>query len=411
MDHAPISYGELLRLPNVRALLAATCLSRLAGRMFGIAIVFHALAAFGSPGLAGWIGFAAMAPGLLVSPLAGAFLDRAGAVRGIVVDLAVSAAVALTLALCILGGRAGPLALLALAAAYALTSPLSAAGIRVLLPRLVPGRVLDRANALDTAIHGIVGVIGPSLAGVLIGFANPAIVFALIGACYGGATICVARIRATPSPTPGARRFLVQALAGLLEVLRRPLLRGLAVGYALNNFTWGILVVAVPVYVAQGFGAGTWETVSGVLWAGMGLAGGIGALAAGQLGMHGREVRIMTLCLVVTGLALAPAAAGYGVLRLAFGMAMTGLLAGPIDVGVLTLRQRRTDPALLGRVLAVSMSLNMSGFPIGAALGGMLVAWSPSAAFLGAALASLLAAWAVHGLIPNDAAPARAGHG
>jgi hypothetical protein len=82
---------------------------------------------------------------------------------------------------------------------------------------------------------------------------------------------------------------------------------------------------------------------------------------------------------------------------------LAGLVAGPIDVGVLTLRQRCTDPADLGRVLAVSMSLNMSGFPIGTALGGVLVAGSPQWAFLAAALAALAGAWAIHALIPPGA--------
>src|ERR1017187_5493639 len=122
MDHTSISYGQLIRLPNVRALLSATCLSRLAGRMFTIVIVFHALAAFGSPTLAGWVSFAAVAPGLAVSPLAGAFLDRAGALRGILVDLALSAGLLLALAAAIRLGWASPSVLLLLAAAYAPTS-------------------------------------------------------------------------------------------------------------------------------------------------------------------------------------------------------------------------------------------------------------------------------------------------
>ena len=176
--HAPtVSYARLMRLPNVFALLAATALARLAARVFTVAIVFHVLAAFGSPVLAGWVSFAAMAPGLLVSPLAGAFLDRAGAARGIVVDLALSATLMLALAAAVLLDRATPSVLLALTGAYALTSPLSRAGIRVLLPRLVPAHALDRANALDTAIHGIVDVAGPSLAGVLMAFAGPAVCF------------------------------------------------------------------------------------------------------------------------------------------------------------------------------------------------------------------------------------------
>jgi MFS family permease len=106
--------------------------------------------------------------------------------------------------------------------------------------------------------------------------------------------------------------------------------------------------------------------------------------------------------MIVTALAVVPAAVGSGMSALVFGRLLAGFTAGPIDVGVLTLRQRRTDPARLGRVLAVSMSVNLSGFPIGTAIGGMLAAWSPVSAFLAAALASLLAALAICWLIPEN---------
>jgi len=401
MDDRPISYGQLIRLPNVLALLWATCLSRLADRMFAIAIVFHALAAFGSPAIAGWVAFAAVAPGLLISPLAGTWLDRAGVIKGIVADLALSAAMALALAVCIRATWATLPTLLVVAVVYALSSPLSAAGVRVLLPRLVPAQALDRANALDTAIHAIVDVAGPSLAGLLIGFAGPFTAFVAIASAYAAATLCIALIRGiTPISRP-SRGFLRQPLQGLGFVVARPVLRGLAVGYALNMVTWGMLWVALPVAVARSFPVGTWESVSGLLWAGIGVTGGIGALVSGQLGMVGREVRGMALSMVVTAFGVGFAATGFSPV-LVCGLLLAGLLAGPIDIGVLTLRQRRTDHAVLGRVLAVSMSLNMSGFPIGTVLGGILVAWSPPSAFLAAALASLLGAWAIHALIPAD---------
>jgi predicted MFS family arabinose efflux permease len=79
---------------------------------------------------------------------------------------------------------------------------------------------------------------------------------------------------------------------------------------------------------------------------------------------------------------------------------LVGAAAGPIDVGVLTLRQRRTDPAEVGRVLSVSMSLNMSGGPLGSALAGLLVTWSLSATLAVAALCCVLAATAI-ALIPE----------
>jgi MFS family permease len=401
MHSEALSYARLIRLPNVLPLLAATCLTRLAERMFAIVIVLHALAAFGSPTLAGWLSFAAMAPGLIVSPFAGALLDRAGAARGIVIDLAVSAVLILTIAAAILLNRAHPIFMLSLTATYALTNPLSAAGVRVLLPRLVPAYALDRANALDTAAFGVVDVVGPSLAGLLMAFAGAAPACVVIAAAYATATICISLVRSV-DPPPSSRAFLAQSLEGLVTVFRRKLLRGLAVGYALSNVTWGILVVAVPVLAERRFAPGTWEAAAGLLWAMVGFAGGISALAAGQMRLLGREAPVMAVCMVLTAAAVWPVAGGFGLAGVAVGLTIVGLLAGPIDVALLTLRQRRTEPGLLGRVLAVSMSVNMAGLPIGTALGGTLAAWWLPAAFLVAALASLLGALATYRLIPRE---------
>jgi MFS family permease len=402
MATSAISYRQLIRLPNVLPLLSATCLSRLAERMFAWAIVFHALAVFQSPALAGWISFAATAPGLAVSPLAGAFLDRAGAARGIVVDLVFSTVLVMALAVAVLLNRASPPIMLLLVTIYALTSPLSLAGVRVLLPRLVPVRALDRANALDTAVHAIVDVVAPSLAGALMGFSGSIATFITIAVAYAGAAIGIALVHGETGPSRSRRNLFPEAWDGLIYVIRGKLLRGLAIGYALNLVTWGILVVAVPVAIAQHFAAGAWEAYSGLLWAGVGLAGGIGAIFAGHLRTFGREVTVMTACMVVTAVAVWPVASSFGVQGLVLGLVTAGLLAGPIDVGLLTLRQRRTEPGRLGRVLAVSISINTSGFPIGTALGGMLVAWSPTSAFVAAALASVLGALATYGLIPAE---------
>ena len=48
------------------------------------------------------------------------------------------------------------------------------------------------------------------------------------------------------------------------------------------------------------------------------------------------------------------------------------------------MRQRRTDPAWMGRAFAVSMAVNFMGFPIGAAAAGAIAAVSlPAAVGLG----------------------------
>ncbi|HME23305.1 MAG TPA: MFS transporter [Acetobacteraceae bacterium] len=395
-----LSYRQLLGTAEVRALLLATLLSRLAGRMFALAIVLYALVQMDSPMLAGWLAFSAMAPGLAISPVAGALIDRVGSVWAITVDMAASAACVAALIAADMFGWASAPVLLTLTSLFSLTSPLSAAGIRALLPRLVPVTALDRVNALDTAIHGLTDIVGPASAGAIVGFAGPASALGMIAVIYAAAALCVGSIRRPRGQLPRVGPLLTQAWSGLQRVIRQPTLRGLAVAYSLYEVSWGVLVVVVPVFAARQFAGGMGATVAGLLWACLGLVGGIAALVAGHRRIAGRERRVMALGMLVTSLAAWPVAAEFGLAGLVLGMMLVGAAAGPIDVGVLTLRQRRTDPAELGRVLSVSMSLNMAGGPLGAALAGVLVTWSLSATFAVAALASALAAAAV-ALIPR----------
>ena len=83
-------------------------------------------------------------------------------------------------------------------------------------------------------------------------------------------------------------------------------------------------------------------------------------------------------------------------------MAVVGLATGPFDVVLFTLRQRRTDPAWLGRAFAVSMGLNWAGQPIGSAISGPVIHLGLTVTFLVAAAFMLVAAGLVHWVIPAE---------
>lgn len=384
-------------------LFLAACLSRLASRMFVLVIVLYVLDRFDSPVLAGWVAFASMMPGLLVSPLAGALLDRLGAAKAIALDMAASTLLLLALAAADIAGLVTAPLLLGFVVLYSLTSPLGTAGIRVLIPRLAPKESLDLANALDTSSYALINVAGPAVAGVLFGFAGAQVTMLLIVLLYAAASISlVPLVRRTSRALGTAGKSLVRdALAGVVYVLRHVSLRSLAISYALFQLSWGVLVVAVPVVVVRELGAGALaDSVVGVLWAVAGLAGGLGALYAGHLRTVGRERLFIAVGTSATAVAIYPVSASFGLAGLAVGLVLVGFLEGPVDVGVLSLRQRRTDPAWLGRVLAVSMSFNMSGLPVGSAIGGILIVHSAPLTFAVAALASALAALVAWTLVP-----------
>jgi MFS family permease len=251
---AEASYRQVLRLPQVSALLLAGCLARLAGRMFALAIILYALNRFGSPLLAGWVSFASIGPGLIASPFAGALLDRLRAPLAIIVDMLASAILLLLLMLADWAGMAGAPLLIAIATMYSLTSPLSGSGVRVLIPRLVPNEALERANALDTGSYALIEIIGPALAGGLSRYAGAQATMLVIASLDTMAAVSLIPLR---RGSEGSGRvpsigLIAQAGAGLVYVARHRSLRGLAVSYCLYQMSWGVLLVVVPVAISRG---------------------------------------------------------------------------------------------------------------------------------------------------------------
>ncbi|KVP86152.1 MFS transporter [Burkholderia ubonensis] len=402
------SYRSLLNIPGLSPLLVAATCSRLAGRMFVLTLVLFVLARFSSPELAGWLTFAAIVPGLVVSPVAGAILDRVGPTIAVRIDFIASAIFVAAVSAVGWSGSTNPVVLAVPVVLYSLTGPLGAAGTRTLLPRVVPPAALDRANALDTAIYAVVDVVGPALAGVMAASLGPAAAILLIATAYASAAVFLSFVPHLPGLVRSRASIWRQTMEGIRMVAAQPTLRGLAISYSLYQVTWGALIVVVPTFVAEHVSKGAASSITGLMWTTVGAAGGVSALLAGHLRTVDRERRIMAVGMAATAAAAWPVAGEFGLGGLVAALIVVGIASGPIDVALLTLRQRRTDPRQLGRVMSISMSLNVAGFPIGSAIAGTLTATSSSAALMMAGIASAMAALATSA-IPHEIAQVRTG--
>jgi MFS family permease len=365
------TYRELVRIPGLSRILLGMAISRIGGSMLGVAVVLFALELFDSPAVAGAVTFASVAPGLLVSPVVGALLDRHGRTRLIILDQLVGAGALLLIAALAVGGSLTPVLMIAITAIAGLTAPLSSVGLRTLFPILVPKRLWERVNALDSNGYVIATLVGPPLAGVMFQLVGGAATMAFIAALYAVSAVVFI---GTPDPrmeVETSGRLLVDAWRGLMYTLRNPTLRGLGITLAVLNLGWGMITIALPVLLLTGLGYGA--AVVGAVWAISGVTGGIGALIAGRWRIFGHERALLIwttagMAACVVALLVSPT---LPVIVIA--MAVAGFLNGPMDVALFTLRQRRTDQAWMGRAFAVSMSINFLGYPFGAALGGALV--------------------------------------
>jgi MFS family permease len=401
----PLTYRSLLRVRGLPRVMVAALLGRIGGQMWTVALVLFALQRFHSPAIAGITVFASAFPGTVFSPMAGALLDRSGRIRLIMLDYAVAA---LTMALIVTLGATGVLSaglLIGIAALGSFTNPLSSAGARTLFPMLVPRPLWDRANAADSAGYVVAAVVGAPLAAVIAGLIGRPAALVATAAVFVAAVLSLLGMDPLPLPPsePRAQSVVRDAWAGLAYVARNATLRGLAISLSVSNVASGILIVALPVLVLDHFHQNA--AVVGVLWALSAVSGGIVAVVLGHRGSLGRERPLIVAGLLAMGLALVLLAVAPDLLVVALAMLVYGGAGGPIDIGMFSMRQRRTHPDWYGRAFAVSMSLNYVGNPIGSAFAGPLVgagllaalAVAAGFAFAASAVTVILVPGAAHG--------------
>ena len=371
-------YAALMRSPGFARLYVSMLLGRLAGGMLAITLILFVLSRYHSPQLAGITAFLAIFPGLVISPVAGALLDRRGRVGFITFDYIVATVSVLLIAgLSAAHSLPAPL-MLGIVAISSLTNPLSNTGLRSLFPIVAPRDLWERANALDSSGYLVAALIGAPLAGALIGWLGPEWALAFTAGLFAASALAIVGLRDPSTRSPNDRSILRDAWAGLVYVARNATLRGLAITLSTFNVSWGILEIAIPVLVLSRLHQGPAQV--GLLWGLMGVGGLVATIASGRIKSEGRERQLMLFSIIVEAavLLVLPFAQAYWMLAVV--VMVAGAANGPFDIGMFTLRQRRTDPAWFGRAFAVSMSLNFIGTPIGAALAGPLIGVSLNAA-------------------------------
>ena len=394
------SYRALLGVPTLGRVLLSMQIARVAQSMVGVAIILFTLDRFGSPAFAGLVTFASIFPGLLIAPVAGALLDRHGRIRLVLLDYVVALAAMLVIgSLALVDALPGPV-LVAIAVVSSLTSILSHVGLRSLFPILVPEHLWERVNAVDSNGYVVATIIGPPIAATLVALVGGATALLAIGVAFGVAAFVLFGVPDPPSPIVSTGRIAADAWAGVAYTWRNRTLRGLGFAITFGNLAHGMTTIVLPLLILERYGLS--EAVVGLVFAASGVSGMASALLFGRMDTRGREWSLLVwpMAALIPTVAILLLAAGQppliGVALIVVEMMLVGLLIGPMDIALFTVRQRRTDRAWMGRAFSVSMAFNFAGMPIGAAIAGLLADRSIEAAIvtlgIGGSIASLVAA-------------------
>jgi predicted MFS family arabinose efflux permease len=378
MTHSPLP-------PQFNRLAAANLAAQSAEQISLAAVpIVAVLALHAGPGEIGALATAQTLPFLLLSIPAGLLADRWSR-RWVMI--AAEALRALALLGLLLATATGGLSI----ALLALLGFLGAAGTvgfsvaaPAWVPALVPRDSLGAANGRLELARSAAFAAGPAAAGALVSWAGASSAFVLATALSVAAVAVLLRLPEPPRARPTERHVLAELRDGARLVWQHPLLRAVGLTSVAWNIAWFVLqAVYVPFAMTR---LGLDSAAVGLTLAAYGAGMVLGALLAARL-IHampyGRAVMLGPFMSVLASVVML-ASLGWRSGALA-GLSFFLFGAGPIlwTITSTTLRQTVTPQAMLGRVSAIFLTVNMGARPLGAALGGAIgAAWGEGAALL-----------------------------
>ena len=305
-------------------------------------------------------------PSALVAPLAARSTDHRGPGQVLVFGYAIQTLIlAATSAALLLDAPSEVVYLGAVLSACAIT--LIRPAQSALVPSLVDGPAdLTAANVVGTWVEGVSILVGPALAGVMIGIDGPGAALALFGGAMMAGALLVAPLGR--SGERGGREEgltdIAQEAGGVLRSLRdQPGVSVLLCLVGVQFIAIGALDVLEVVLAVDVLGLG--PAGAGYLGAAYGAGGIVGA--AGSLGLVGR--RHLTGAIMVAAGAFGITFAALGlwaavVLALAL-LCGVGASRAVMDVATRTVLHRVVAPSFRGRVFGLQEGLSMFGLAIG----------------------------------------------
>lgn len=362
------------RLP-VYALLIGNIVSLVGNNITAVALPWFVLETTGSAARAGFVGFAQLLPAFVAGILGGSLVDRFGYKQMSVVSDAVSglAIAAIPLLYHTIGLQFWQLLVLVFVGAMLDIPGLTAR--RSALPELakladVP---LARINASYEAAQHIASLLAPPAAGLLVALLGATNVMWVDAATFavsaGAVAVAVPHIEPVRAAVRGHWR--AELLAGLRFIRQDRVLWPMAIVLALSNgFGGSLYAVVLPYYAEDVLGS---ATELGLIFAAGGIGSLIGVTLYGSIGL-----RFSRRFFWMWGFGLAPiswwALLGeppFAVILVA--MAIGGVVTGPINPLMVTIRHERAPAQIRGRVFASYSAIGTAAQPVGMVTAGLLI--------------------------------------
>jgi MFS family permease len=347
-----------------------------------------------SPLALGLLSAARFGPSLIGSPLAGVITDRLSRRRLVLFTQTMGLIQASLMAAVTITGVVQVWHILLLAALQGMVDTLDMPARQTLQVDLVGIEDLQSAVSLNSSAFNVGRMVGPALAGVLVGSFGEGVCFLANALSYLAVLVALAAIRIPPGTSTAGVSIRRELMEGLRFAWHEPGVRSVLRAVAVTSCFGMSYSTLLPVFArdvlrggARGYGA---------LLAGAGLGAIVGALvAASRRDTHGTRPLI----------AVAQGGLGLGLLGLVATRSLALAIAAMVFIGLAVAVQLSTTngflqttapPALRGRVMSIYFWLFSGLAPIGGLAAGWVAehagaAWTAGGAGAACLLSALLA--------------------
>jgi MFS family permease len=388
---------------DFRLLFAGSSISFIGDQFTLVALPWLVLQLTGNPAQLGLVLALMALPRAVFMLLGGAVVDRRSPRRVLLAARGANALLTGVLAALVLAGAIQMWMVYALALSIGLCTAFAYPAGGALLPQLLPPEQLQASNSIMMAMRQVSMLIGPALAGLLVSSGSApaaagaaanahgtglAFVVDAVSFLFSVASLLAIRIASDRESRAPAGSVLSQVAEGIRMLWQDPQLRSFIAYMALVSvLVGGPLQVGLPLFaktrLSEGAAAFGWLMTANAI--GM-LLGSVFSTPVTRL-MRGR-VGVMVLCCDgIAGLALGTLSAVHSMLAGAALLILTGLLAGTVQIAIMTWLQRRVPQAMMGRTMSIVMFTFLGLGPLAAAAAGGLLKLIPlNELFLGAGL-------------------------
>jgi MFS family permease len=357
-------YGEILRTPQVSALLFSSLLSRLPIGINALALVLFLSQRTGSFAIAGLVAGALAAGSGAGAPFAGRLIDRLGP-RRVLVPLAVLHAACLGAIVACAEAELPAVTMVVFAAIAGAATPQTSSVLRTMWSELLPPNLLQAAYALDSTTIELIFISGPLLTGLLTAVASPAAALVVSPIAAIGGTAIFTALPATRALKPHPHAASVGRLGALASTgVRTIVLVSLPAGAAI-----GVCEVAIPGF-SRHVGV---PAAAGVLLAIWSFGSGLGGLAYGLLPRRAGLRRTHLIVAAVLPLTILPLAAASSIATMALLVIPAGCTIAPLFATRNELVARVAPEGVRTEAYTWPTTAFVGGIAIGNAAAGLLI--------------------------------------